>query len=673
MEQVDLSTNSATLKKAYQSVLSSDAITNWVLFTYGSGAQSNALNLHSSGSGGLLDLEDSFESSKIMYAFVRVIDDGADGTGKTSGGGSGMEKFVFISWVGEGVPVQKKALIASHLAAVRTLLKGYHVEIQARTDDDVNPRAIMKKVRDSSGAKYSHQQQDLKHVRKDIADEGPKANAGSNYQRPEIIKASNKIDSSSENNSGSIIANDAAMNSAAIIRAERDAREKELMEREKLAQKERDQQMQKQRQEQDAAQKGMQKQREMEQKQREEAERLAHQQRESEQMQQQQQQRPDAVSSSSTAAVVPDDVSKQARSVKNMWAQREKETKQQELESRSRSGSKSNLSGTPVKKWGSGAVASSRDNLVNQSQDYSSSSASAAPGSIAKKFESMSVNTPSQQQQSVPSNAPPVAKRFGAPTSFQSAAPQVPLRQKSIDSTSQQAQNQDDWNDDSSSSGEALKRQQQEQEQQRLDQERVAREQQEAAEQQRRQQLEEQKRIEQQEREAAEKLRQEQEQQAAAANAHQASTAANTVVALYDYDAAEFNELSLKEGQIVHNVQELDVGWWFGEIMAADGVTVERSGIFPANYVEYIKSDAAPAASHPVVAPAEQPVHNDAAAATAGMTVRALYDYDATEGNEISFKEGDLIQSVQVVTEDWWSGDVAGRVGLFPANYVERV
>ena len=48
-------------------------------------------------------------------------------------------------------------------------MKGFHVEITARSEVDVDPAVIMKKVQDSSGAKYSHQQTGL-HVRKDMPD-----------------------------------------------------------------------------------------------------------------------------------------------------------------------------------------------------------------------------------------------------------------------------------------------------------------------------------------------------------------------------------------------------------------------------------------------------------------------------------------------------------------------
>jgi hypothetical protein len=50
-----------------------------------------------------------------------------------------------------------------------------------------------------------------------------------------------------------------------------------------------------------------------------------------------------------------------------------------------------------------------------------------------------------------------------------------------------------------------------------------------------------------------------------------------------------------------------------------------------------------------------------------------MYDYDAGEENEISFKEGDhIVQVDTTISDDWWSGTTAnGATGLFPAAYVQ--
>ncbi|KAM9985975.1 hypothetical protein ACTFIZ_004253 [Dictyostelium cf. discoideum] len=51
--------------------------------------------------------------------------------------------------------------------------------------------------------------------------------------------------------------------------------------------------------------------------------------------------------------------------------------------------------------------------------------------------------------------------------------------------------------------------------------------------------------------------------------------------------------------------------------------------------------------------------------------VRALYDYDAADDTEISFKENDVICITQDFEDGWWNGDLNGNVGRVPANYFE--
>uniref|UniRef100_UPI00358FF4A7 nebulin isoform X3 n=1 Tax=Myxine glutinosa TaxID=7769 RepID=UPI00358FF4A7 len=63
----------------------------------------------------------------------------------------------------------------------------------------------------------------------------------------------------------------------------------------------------------------------------------------------------------------------------------------------------------------------------------------------------------------------------------------------------------------------------------------------------------------------------------------QPSTTGRSYRALYDYTAADADEATFKEGDIVVNVQPIDEGWMYG--------TVQRSGLsgmLPANYVEAV-------------------------------------------------------------------------------------
>ncbi|KAJ5775447.1 uncharacterized protein N7511_000458 [Penicillium nucicola] len=57
----------------------------------------------------------------------------------------------------------------------------------------------------------------------------------------------------------------------------------------------------------------------------------------------------------------------------------------------------------------------------------------------------------------------------------------------------------------------------------------------------------------------------------------------------------------------------------------------------------------------------------------AASFVTALYDFSGQGGDDLVFREGDQIRIVQKSnsTDDWWEGELRGRKGFFPANYVE--
>lgn len=55
---------------------------------------------------------------------------------------------------------------------------------------------------------------------------------------------------------------------------------------------------------------------------------------------------------------------------------------------------------------------------------------------------------------------------------------------------------------------------------------------------------------------------------------------------------------------------------------------------------------------------------------------RALYDYEATCPEELTFEEGQVIQIIRKTAHDvddgWWQGEIDGKVGLFPSLVVEE-
>ncbi|XP_047671268.1 nebulin isoform X14 [Tachysurus fulvidraco] len=61
------------------------------------------------------------------------------------------------------------------------------------------------------------------------------------------------------------------------------------------------------------------------------------------------------------------------------------------------------------------------------------------------------------------------------------------------------------------------------------------------------------------------------------------STTGKTVRAMYDYAAADNDEVSFKDGDVILNVQSIDEGWMYGTVQRTG-----KTGMLPANYVEAI-------------------------------------------------------------------------------------
>lgn len=56
-----------------------------------------------------------------------------------------------------------------------------------------------------------------------------------------------------------------------------------------------------------------------------------------------------------------------------------------------------------------------------------------------------------------------------------------------------------------------------------------------------------------------------------------------TVRAMYDYAAADSDEVSFKDGDVIVNVQSIDEGWMYGTVQRTG-----KTGMLPANYVEAV-------------------------------------------------------------------------------------
>ncbi|KAK5174392.1 actin binding protein [Saxophila tyrrhenica] len=141
-------------------------------------------------------------------------------------------------------------------------------------------------------------------------------------------------------------------------------------------------------------------------------------------------------------------------------------------------------------------------------------------------------------------------------------------------------------------------------------------------------------------------------------------------IAQYDYEKAEENELELRDGDRITNIDMVDEDWWMGQNPRGE------TGLFPANYVDIVAgsggSGGGAAAAPPPPAPAQpEPEPEESGGGNAGHTAVAQYDYEAGEENELSFPDGAKITDIEFPDEDWWLGSYGGKRGLFPAAYCE--
>jgi len=133
--------SSVDIKNAYDQVRDDGAPTNWMLLGYGSSKKT--LELYGQGEGSLKELVSNLKEDEVTYGYVRVIY-----------GDSQRSKFVFVTYVPEGLSGMAKAKANMHKPTVIQFLKYMHVEICATTTAELDETLIQAKLTAAAGANY---------------------------------------------------------------------------------------------------------------------------------------------------------------------------------------------------------------------------------------------------------------------------------------------------------------------------------------------------------------------------------------------------------------------------------------------------------------------------------------------------------------------------------------
>ncbi|XP_047434908.1 SH3 domain-containing protein 19 isoform X2 [Mugil cephalus] len=129
------------------------------------------------------------------------------------------------------------------------------------------------------------------------------------------------------------------------------------------------------------------------------------------------------------------------------------------------------------------------------------------------------------------------------------------------------------------------------------------------------------------------------------------------VKAMHDFFPEQPGELSLRAGDVVTMVEQVNNEWYRGTCKGS-------TGFFPVNYVKVLPNSPKPLPERIVKPPP---------ASVSGPRCVARFDFDGEHSDELTFCEGDVIKLTEYVGQEWARGEVGGHVGIFPLNFVEIV
>ncbi|XP_012137200.1 uncharacterized protein LOC100884103 isoform X2 [Megachile rotundata] len=137
----------------------------------------------------------------------------------------------------------------------------------------------------------------------------------------------------------------------------------------------------------------------------------------------------------------------------------------------------------------------------------------------------------------------------------------------------------------------------------------------------------------------------------------------------YNYEAQEPDELTLKKGDIITEIEVLAGGWW-------EGTLRDKRGMFPDNFVKVLKPVPSGTVGSTGSGGSEGVNNNkseDVTLRNDGSRRRfckVLFDYEPCNKDELTLVPQDTIEFLGEVEDGWWRGRLKGKVGVFPSNFV---
>ncbi|XP_047433894.1 sorbin and SH3 domain-containing protein 2 isoform X9 [Mugil cephalus] len=151
-------------------------------------------------------------------------------------------------------------------------------------------------------------------------------------------------------------------------------------------------------------------------------------------------------------------------------------------------------------------------------------------------------------------------------------------------------------------------------------------------------------------------------------------------VARYNFNADTNVELSLRKGERVIVIRQVDQNWYEGKIPDST-----KQGIFPVSYVDIVKRSPSRSSAHHIDphsypgnrTPSSTPIKRlvQDALHGGGDPYQALYNYTPHNEDELELREGDVVDVMEKCDDGWFVGTSrrSKLFGTFPGNYVKQL
>ncbi|KAI5965754.1 ABP1 [Candida pseudojiufengensis] len=141
MEKIDTSTNSKRIQEPYNKVVRGDPSISYVVYSVDKNA---TLDVSETGDGPLEEFVEQFTDGQVQFGLARVTVPGSD-----------VFKNLLLGWCPDNAPAKLRLSFANNFAEVSKIFSGYHIQITARDQDDLDVDEFLSRVAAAAGARYS--------------------------------------------------------------------------------------------------------------------------------------------------------------------------------------------------------------------------------------------------------------------------------------------------------------------------------------------------------------------------------------------------------------------------------------------------------------------------------------------------------------------------------------